>query len=224
MVRLQVLSKVLVGVCLASVSGQSRSKERILSVQRVDGYSQDWVRDVTDSEVEAFKKREDLNLLPCPFCGGDGEVVSEREHDHDGSMYSVCKIQCSACNASAGFTSTVDWTVEAWNKRLRGDLMRETQKTISQWANDTFGPASSNARVGARANEEMAELMRALTADDNHPKAAEEMADVVIVLKRLAERMGVDLDAEVDRKMEVNRQREWKLDSTGHGYHVRQKS
>lgn len=102
--------------------------------------------------------------------------------------------------------------------------MRENQDTISGWANATFGPAGSNARVAARANEEMAELLRALTSDDNHPKAAEEVADIVIILYRVASRLGVDLLEEIDRKMEINRNREWKRDSTGHGYHVRDKA
>lgn len=99
----------------------------------------------------------------------------------------------------------------------------ESQSSISTWATDTFGPVSSNARVAARANEEMAELLRALTADDRSPKAGEEMADVLIVLYRLAERLGMDIHKEVDRKMAINRAREWKLDATGHGYHVREK-
>jgi len=99
----------------------------------------------------------------------------------------------------------------------------ETQYTISQWANDAFGPAGSNARVAARANEEMAELLRALTVDDNHPKAAEEVADVFIVLYRVASRLGVDIHEEIERKMAINRNREWKLDGTGHGYHLRDK-
>jgi hypothetical protein len=99
--------------------------------------------------------------------------------------------------------------------------MAETQATVSEWCEGVFGPASSNARVAARANEEMAELLRALTADDRHPKAAEEMADVVIIFYRLASRLGADLMAEVDRKMAVNRGREWRLDGSGHGYHVR---
>lgn len=99
----------------------------------------------------------------------------------------------------------------------------ETQSSISRWANETFGPASSNARVAARANEEMAELLRALTADDNHTKAVEEAADVVIILYRLAERMGRDLHAAIDRKMEINRARVWNLTADGHGYHVRTK-
>lgn len=102
--------------------------------------------------------------------------------------------------------------------------MIENQRTISNWANETFGPAGSNARVAARANEELAELLRALTADDQHPKAAEEVADTVIILYRLATRLGIDLHAEIDRKMAINRSREWKLDNTGHGYHVRDKA
>jgi NTP pyrophosphatase (non-canonical NTP hydrolase) len=98
---------------------------------------------------------------------------------------------------------------------------RETQQSVSEWADRTFGPVTTNARIAARANEEMAELLRALTADDRHPKAGEEVADIVIVLYRLARELDVDLMAEIDRKMAKNRLRSWKLDSTGHGYHVR---
>ena len=102
--------------------------------------------------------------------------------------------------------------------------MIETQKSMSDWAQDTFGPVGSNVRVAARANEEMAELLRALSSDDLHPKAAEEIADVVIILNRLATRLGVDLAAEIDRKMKINRARVWKKDNSGHGYHVRDKA
>lgn len=102
-------------------------------------------------------------------------------------------------------------------------MPRETQLSISEWANDTFGPVGSNARVAARANEEMAELLRALTVDDTNPKAAEEIADIVIVLYRLAWRLGVDLHQKIDEKMAINRRRNWARDNTGHGYHVREK-
>jgi NTP pyrophosphatase (non-canonical NTP hydrolase) len=101
--------------------------------------------------------------------------------------------------------------------------MMESQDTICAWTEATFGTASSNARVAARANEEMAELLRALTSDDNHPKAVEEAADVVIILYRLAHRMGKNLHTEIDAKMAINRAREWKV-TNGHGYHVRDKS
>jgi NTP pyrophosphatase (non-canonical NTP hydrolase) len=101
--------------------------------------------------------------------------------------------------------------------------MSETQKSISDWATETFGPAVSTIRVAARANEEMAELIRKLATDDNNPEAGEEIADIVIVLSRVAERLGVDLVTEINRKMAVNRKRQWHLDGSGHGYHVRDK-
>lgn len=101
--------------------------------------------------------------------------------------------------------------------------MLENQISVSQWAEETFGPTSSNARIAARANEEMAELLRALTANDHHPKAPEEVADVVICLYRLATKLGFHLAAEIDRKMAVNRSRKWEQSGDGHGYHVRDK-
>lgn len=96
----------------------------------------------------------------------------------------------------------------------------ETQATISAWAEATFGPAGSNARAVARANREMAELLEHVTSDDHHPEAAEEIADVVIVLYRVATRLGIDLHERIDAKMARNRVRRWRLDGTGHGYHV----
>lgn len=97
--------------------------------------------------------------------------------------------------------------------------VRESQESISQWIEETFGPVGSNARVAARANEEMAELLRTVTIQDDHPEIAEELADLVIVLYRLATRVGADLHSEIDRKMGVNRARKWVTDGSGCGYH-----
>lgn len=101
------------------------------------------------------------------------------------------------------------------------DNSHETTESIAHWATETFGAAVSNARVAARANEEMSELLRCITADDQSPKAREEIADIVIVLARLSHRLGGDIWKDVEAKMQVNRRREWKKDGTGHGYHVR---
>jgi NTP pyrophosphatase (non-canonical NTP hydrolase) len=98
----------------------------------------------------------------------------------------------------------------------------ENQDSIVRWINQTFGPAEMNMRCATRANEEMAELLKALSTDDDHPKAVEEAADIVIVLYRLASRFGVNLHDEIDKKMAINRARTWKRDGTGQGYHVKQ--
>ncbi len=100
----------------------------------------------------------------------------------------------------------------------------QTQRAVSDWADKAFGPASSNARVAASANEEMAELLRALTSNDFHPKAGEEIADIVIVLCRLATRLDVDIHMAIAAKMAVNRARRGDVDKDGHGYHVRNKA
>jgi NTP pyrophosphatase (non-canonical NTP hydrolase) len=71
-----------------------------------------------------------------------------------------------------------------------GGLPFEDQVSIARWAMETFGQPASDARVLTRAIEEMTELLRALAADDGNPKANEEAADVMIVLYRLAHRMG----------------------------------
>lgn len=103
--------------------------------------------------------------------------------------------------------------------------MIENQATISRWATDTFGPVlAPHLRTAKRANEEMVELIGALELDDDNPKAIEEAADIVILLMVLASRMGQSLMAEVDRKMAINRAREWNVDPSGHGYHVRDKA
>lgn len=99
--------------------------------------------------------------------------------------------------------------------------MAETQYTITDWCDKTFGPISNHVRIAVRANEEMSELLCDLAVDNNHPKAAEEIADVFIVLYRLATCLGVDIQEEINRKMSVNRTRQWKLDGTGHGYHIK---
>jgi NTP pyrophosphatase (non-canonical NTP hydrolase) len=100
----------------------------------------------------------------------------------------------------------------------------ETQQTISKWANETFGPVGSNQRVAIRANEEMAELLRTLSIDDNDAeKAIEEVADIFIVLYRLVDRMGGDVHAAIDKKMMINRQRRWHLDGSGCERHIRDK-
>jgi hypothetical protein len=78
--------------------------------------------------------------------------------------------------------------------------MMETQESISQWAQETFGEAGSNARVAARANEEMAELVVDAAEWDTPDKPmVKECADVAIVLCRLACRMGFELRLEILR-------------------------
>jgi NTP pyrophosphatase (non-canonical NTP hydrolase) len=98
--------------------------------------------------------------------------------------------------------------------------MMETQKTIGDWADEAFGKVTSFVGTGIRANTEMAELLDALQNNKSPAEIAIECADVVIVLKRLCEAMGVDLDEAIITKMAINRSRTWVLDGHGHGQHI----
>lgn len=96
----------------------------------------------------------------------------------------------------------------------------ETQRSISRWADDTFGDKCSNLSIATRANKEMAELVMCLANDELDPHAVEECADICIVLLRLVERHNLSLLQAIEDKMQVNRARKWNLDGHGHGYHV----
>ena len=89
---------------------------------------------------------------------------------------------------------------------------------ITDWARKTFGQVRP-VRAAVRANEEMAELLKASCTDDED-KIMEEAADVVIVLCHLAGSLNADLGRAIEKKMAKNRLRAWKLDGDGCGYHV----
>jgi hypothetical protein len=87
--------------------------------------------------------------------------------------------------------------------------MSETLTSIIQWGAETFGAAEAE-RVIDRAWEEWEEMI-APGAD-----MVTEAADVIIVLLRMP---GI-LEA-LERKMEANRQRRWRLMGDGTGYHIK---
>ena len=91
----------------------------------------------------------------------------------------------------------------------------ETWESIAQWCDETFGPATA-ARMAARANEEMAELIDKATQTNTYDEGVLiEAADVVICLARFP-----GIWAAVERKMAINRQRKWRLTGEGTGYHI----
>jgi NTP pyrophosphatase (non-canonical NTP hydrolase) len=74
--------------------------------------------------------------------------------------------------------------------------------------------------IAVRALEEMAELMAAIEAGETPAAIVEEVADVCIVLCQIPEIFGLDLGEAIDRKMQINRAREWRTNGDGTGQHV----
>lgn len=98
-------------------------------------------------------------------------------------------------------------------------MATETSKSICDWGDETFGTVSSLSALVVRARGELDELDQAIKADDT-AEIGREAADVVILLHRLVALAGMDLAAEVDAKMAVNRARTWKAKGDGTGGHV----
>lgn len=96
----------------------------------------------------------------------------------------------------------------------------ETQKTVSAWAEDTFGPASDSSVLVIRAETELQELLEAVN-EGNISEIGKETADVVILLMRLLEQNGLDLTDEINKKMLVNRARYWRPKGDGTGSHIK---
>lgn len=95
----------------------------------------------------------------------------------------------------------------------------ETQRSMCEWAEATFGPVSVPVSLVERAMLEMDELKEAVLAQD-HAEIGKEAADVLILLYRLADQFGLDLDSEVAGKMAINRARTWTKKGDGTGSHI----
>ena len=96
----------------------------------------------------------------------------------------------------------------------------EYQRSIVDWANNTFGDNRNIQGVLDRTNVEMQELTNKIIAIAPVKDVVSEMADVVIMLYTLADMFECELIQEVDIKMVINRNREWDVDKeTGLGQH-----
>lgn len=99
----------------------------------------------------------------------------------------------------------------------------ETIQTIREWQEATFGIPTAERAFGRMCEEcqELAEKIDGLTSIDTdaaRQAVAHEVADVIIcataILTALGEPYGVE------QKMAINRQRTWRRDGAGCGYHV----
>ena len=104
----------------------------------------------------------------------------------------------------------------------------ETQKSITEWAVDTFGEKHP-VFTASRMMKEVVELNEALVAVSQIPVSlisskmmetlVSEVADVEIMLRQIAESLSIDLDSSVDAKMQINRKRNWVANEFGSFQH-----
>ena len=98
-------------------------------------------------------------------------------------------------------------------------MPKESSETIAQWGSETFGDAASVKAYAVRAQEELAELIKAIEKGETDKNIAFEAADVTILLHRVTGSLGLELYGAVDEKMTLNRERKWTRDGNGVGQH-----
>lgn len=97
----------------------------------------------------------------------------------------------------------------------------ETQTTINAWQREKFGATAEPIATAVRMVDEAVELCKAILAGKPVVEVAEEVADQIIFGNYLGMSMGFDVQEAVNRKMGINRARDWEQDGTGHFKHVK---
>lgn len=82
-------------------------------------------------------------LLPCPFCGGEAELMHHSEQSrlvfNTGSELSSCYIiECKKCfsRVQRGFKEDL---VKAWNTRTKDAIIKELRDALNEAANELHG-------------------------------------------------------------------------------------
>jgi len=119
-----------------------------------------------------------------------------------------------------------------WYFDEEGLLPVDIQARIHEWAEMTFGSATSIEPLFVRIINELSELEKVvdLCSDESLYEIKQdhhtmkllkgECADIAITLFRLAGALGFDLLAEIDRKQTINEGRKWRRHGDGTGQHI----
>lgn len=171
-------------------------------------------------------------LLPCPFCGGEAEI--ERYGDARESTQYGCTM--CGCTLETG----EEWGHgRRWNEREPSP--GETQASITAWADTVFGQHQgpvppllrainelveaciaagiSEKEVMQRVQGEFARQFRKGAIKDLSNLPAE-VAGTAIVLFRVAQAGGFDLQDAINTEMQKNRGRQWFAKGDGTGHHI----
>ena len=60
-----------------------------------------------------------IELLPCPFCGG--EAIRLVDFDDEYERVYLESVHCRSCHARVAWQETVEAAAEAWNRRVTDD-------------------------------------------------------------------------------------------------------
>jgi hypothetical protein len=76
--------------------------------------------------------------------------------------------------------------------------------------------------LAAEANAKLASVIVMLYRPHTERSAGYSLQQVYYFLEKICKILGGNLQEAIDTKMAINRNRKWKLDGSGHGYHVKE--
>ena len=122
-------------------------------------------------------------------------------NDISDDMIAIFDPACKAVNDALKKPTTNPSGDDSLNSPYALDL----QDRISRWQMETFGSAQTINAIDCHLIQEFSEFLEAPSPTDE----AEEMADLVILLMGRATIMGINLIAETERKLAINKTRKW---------------
>lgn len=97
--------------------------------------------------------------------------------------------------------------------------LKQIQMDIGTWADEKI-PLRTPSGQMKHLEKELDELKAEMATNDME-KAREELADVLIVALNIAYQLGFDMEYEVERKMAINKNRQWSApDADGVIHHL----
>lgn len=75
--------------------------------------------------------KNEVKLLPCPFCGGEAEIDSDKIGKGKSLYYAYCK---NYCITQYGYYSSKESAITAWNTRKPMERILERLETESDLA------------------------------------------------------------------------------------------
>ena len=89
--------------------------------------------------------------------------------------------------------------------------IEEMTEEVVDWVGEFIPDEDRNPfNTAIKMSEEVAELLHALYSDESDKAVADECADILILLLDVAHLYEIDLTAAFKRKMDINRDRQWK--------------